>query len=62
MSWSIPITHKNQDDIAELERAISAAHKNNILMFCSASDGGIDTTYRKVLPAACAEKVFRIGT
>lgn len=61
MSWSIPYTNTNKDDIPKLEEAIDRAHRKNILMFCSASDAGIDTSYHKLYPAACSDKVFRIG-
>ena len=61
MSWSIPRTETNESHIAELEAQISAAHKENILMFCAATDEGLDVSHDRQFPAACKDKVFCIG-
>jgi hypothetical protein len=61
MSWSIPRTEANESHIMELEAQISAAHKENILMFCAATDEGLDVSHDRQFPAACKDKVFCIG-
>ncbi|KAI0516989.1 hypothetical protein F5B22DRAFT_605779 [Xylaria bambusicola] len=60
MSWTIEKTDRNGNDIKELEDAITAAARENILMFCAATDQGAyrDRTY----PAATStKKIFKIG-
>ncbi|KAI1359384.1 hypothetical protein F5Y08DRAFT_332379 [Xylaria arbuscula] len=60
MSWTIEKTDSNGNDIKELEDAITAAARENILMFCAATDQGAykDRTY----PAATStKKIFKIG-
>ncbi|KAJ3557440.1 hypothetical protein NPX13_g9928 [Xylaria arbuscula] len=60
MSWTIEKTDSNGNDIKELEDVITAAARENILMFCAATDQGAykDRTY----PAATStKKIFKIG-
>ncbi|KAI1213091.1 uncharacterized protein F4807DRAFT_471577 [Annulohypoxylon truncatum] len=60
MSWTIEKTDGNRDDIKKLEDAVGLAARQNILMFCAATDQGAykDQTY----PAASATKnIFKIG-
>jgi len=55
-------TPANAVHIQDLAKAIDAAGKQNILMFCSAKDGGMqDNRHDKLYPAACSDKVFCIG-
>ena len=59
ISWSIEKTEFNKDDICELERALDAAAKKDIILVCAASDQGAykDRTY----PAAYSKKILKIG-
>lgn len=60
MSWTIPKTKENADDIAKLESAIQDAAEEGILMFCAASDEGVNP--EQTFPAAGREKrLFKIG-
>jgi hypothetical protein len=61
MSWTIdPPEDDNQNqDVADLESAISDAAKANILMFCSASDQGARHT--SSYPSKATNKIFKIG-
>ena len=60
MSWTIKKTEENTSHIENLEKAVQAAAKDNILMFCAASDGGAVTD--QTFPAESQrESVFKIG-
>lgn len=60
MSWTIKKTEENTSHIESLEKAVQAAAKDNILMFCAASDGGAVTD--QTFPAESQrESVFKIG-
>ncbi|KAK1834951.1 hypothetical protein QBC39DRAFT_182335 [Podospora conica] len=58
MSWTI---EEPSDDKAktELDEAIAAADKANILMFCSATDQGAVQT--ETYPSKATKKIFKIG-
>lgn len=59
MSWTIERTPHNEIDILELESAIAAAAKEQILMFCAANDQGIARNHS--FPAASTKHIFKIG-
>lgn len=60
MSWTIERTVDNESHIGNLEKAVQAAAKKPILMFCAASDGGAISD--KSFPAeSLRDLVFKIG-
>ena len=60
MSWTIEATADNGKSIERLKKAVEEAAKNNILMFCAASDGGAISD--KSFPGkAPRDSVFKIG-
>lgn len=68
MSWTIrrnDSDKKQQDDWAELEKAIGAAVNKGILLFCAAPDDGTisDGTFDAHLPVGSKERsrIFRVG-
>ncbi|KAK6829857.1 efflux pump aflT [Apiospora arundinis] len=60
MSWTIEETDDNKQHVAALDKAISEAARQNILMFCAATDGGAQTDFS--YPAMASTKhIFKIG-
>ncbi|KAF8250394.1 hypothetical protein K440DRAFT_674042 [Wilcoxina mikolae CBS 423.85] len=51
----------NNKHIDELKYQITQAHKENILMFCAANDGGHDVPRDQNFPSSCDKEVFCIG-
>lgn len=60
MSWTITKTKSNSNDLAELEKALSEAAEQNILLFCSMSDEGI-TDKDRTCPVSFPLRKFNIG-
>lgn len=58
MSWTIERTESNNEDIVKLETALNEAARKNILLFCAASDQGVnpDNSFPGRVPAC-----FKIG-
>jgi len=60
MSWSIMETKENEQGIVALVGEVDKAHRAGVLMFCAASDEGVDVMQKRVYPASC-DGVICIG-
>lgn len=61
MSWTIPIPEEQDPDRKLFVDAVQKACKQNVLMFCSSSDGGGFENVEDYPSAAKRDQMFRIG-
>lgn len=61
MSWTIPIPEEQDPDRRLFVDAVQKACKQNVLMFCSSSDGGGFENVEDYPSAAKRDQMFRIG-
>lgn len=61
MSWTIPIPEENDPGRKLFVDAVHKACKQNVLMFCSSSDGGGFENIEDYPSAAKRDQMFRIG-
>ncbi|KAG8677738.1 hypothetical protein FPOAC1_003766 [Fusarium poae] len=60
MSWSILKSAQNEEDVASLEEQIKEAAKNNIIMYCAATDNNDYGENDKVFPHCTDTNAIRI--